>query len=457
MNGNEEQQPAPGSPQPPEQRTPPRAHRSLRQEPEREPTPEELIAAVESLESRDKGWVHTLLVLGFTLLAFSATGLLQNPWLDVVILVAVIFIHELGHFIGMRIFRYRNVKMFFIPFFGAGVSGEHIHVEGWKKAVVCLLGPLPGLFIGLALLWFNLRKGDPIHQQVATTFILLNAFNLLPVYPLDGGRMVQEILFVRSRHLEAGFRVVAGLTLMGGAWVLGAWVLGIVGFFVLTSASYAWRIGGLADTLKACGLVEEGPPPERLPPDVAAVMIPLIKDGFPHVGAAKDYAPHARAIWEKLAARPPEALASAILMVVYGASFAILIGGLLSYGLASSFGWQQDMTQGRQAISQRRHADAIRHYQDAVGNSNNMSELDPRRAESQEALGQAHAVAGEFAAAEESLRKAVALRQKIGEPVAWADALIMLAGVLEKRNGDAEEIGRLRQKAKELNAVALRD
>lgn len=426
-------------------------------QPEREPTPEELIAAVESLESRDKGWMHTLLVLGFTLLAFSATGLLQNPWLDVVILVAVIFIHELGHFAGMRYFRYRNVKMFFIPFFGAGVSGEHLHVEGWKKAVVCLLGPLPGLFIGLALLWYNLRKGDPIHAQVATTFILLNAFNLLPVYPLDGGRMLQEILFVRSRHLEAGFRVVAGLTLMGGAWLLGAWVLGIVGFFVLTSASYAWRIGGLAETLKACGLMEEGPPPERLPPDVAAVMIPLIKDGFPHVGAAKDYAVHARAIWEKLAARPPGPLASAILMAVYGASFVVLIGGLLIYGLAFSFGWQQDMTRGRTAVSQRRHVEAIRHYQDAVGRSSNMQELDPRRAESLEALGQAQALAGEFAAAEESLRKAVALREKIGEPVTWADALIALAGVLENRDGNAEEIGRLRQKARELNALAPRN
>ena len=38
------------------------------------------------------------------------------------ILVGVLFVHELGHWVAMRVFGYRNLKMFFIPFFGAGLG-----------------------------------------------------------------------------------------------------------------------------------------------------------------------------------------------------------------------------------------------------------------------------------------------------------------------------------------------
>jgi hypothetical protein len=45
----------------------------------------------------------------------------------------------------MRIFHYRDVRMFFIPFFGAAVSGRHYNIAGWKKAVVSMMGPVPAL------------------------------------------------------------------------------------------------------------------------------------------------------------------------------------------------------------------------------------------------------------------------------------------------------------------------
>ena len=38
----------------------------------------------------------------------------------------------------MRAFKYRNVQMFFIPFFGAAVTGRNFSVAGYKKAIVSL-------------------------------------------------------------------------------------------------------------------------------------------------------------------------------------------------------------------------------------------------------------------------------------------------------------------------------
>jgi hypothetical protein len=54
-----------------------------------------------------------------------------------VILVGVLLFHELGHYAGMRLFGYRDVRMFFIPFFGAAVSGKRGGVARGKRGSCC--------------------------------------------------------------------------------------------------------------------------------------------------------------------------------------------------------------------------------------------------------------------------------------------------------------------------------
>src|SRR6202007_1919557 len=64
----------------------------------------------------------------FLLVEFSSSGTLLN----VGFLVAVLFLHESGHWLGMRLFGWRDLKVFFIPFFGAAVSGKRSGAESWK-------------------------------------------------------------------------------------------------------------------------------------------------------------------------------------------------------------------------------------------------------------------------------------------------------------------------------------
>jgi len=77
--------------------------------------------------------------LALSVLVFLWLGL---PLLFLLILLLVIVFHELGHYIGMWIFGYRDLRMFFIPFFGAAVSGVKYGVPVWQQATVLLLGPL---------------------------------------------------------------------------------------------------------------------------------------------------------------------------------------------------------------------------------------------------------------------------------------------------------------------------
>jgi hypothetical protein len=67
------------------------------------------------------------------------------------ILVGVLLFHETRHFIGMRLCGYEDVSMFFIPFFGAAVTGCKYRAPVWQQVVIVLLGPLPA---GLAPIAF---------------------------------------------------------------------------------------------------------------------------------------------------------------------------------------------------------------------------------------------------------------------------------------------------------------
>jgi Zn-dependent protease len=133
--------------------------------------------------------------------AFALVALRDRSMADVLILLGVLLFHELGHLAGMKLFGYRDVRMFFIPFFGAAVSGRPMATTAWHEAVVLLLGPLPGIVIAIPALVFSIAFDSAIARDAAFMLIAINAFNLLPLAPLDGGRLFQLLLFSRQRLL----------------------------------------------------------------------------------------------------------------------------------------------------------------------------------------------------------------------------------------------------------------
>jgi len=125
----------------------------------------------------------------------------------IIILVGVIFIHELGHLIGMRYFGYTDLKMFFIPFLGAAAYGKNVDAPRHHKAIVSLMGPIPGILLGFVLIGASsyMVIEAPMIWTVwtaAALLIIVNGFNLLPIKPLDGGWFLKEILFCRNIFLE---------------------------------------------------------------------------------------------------------------------------------------------------------------------------------------------------------------------------------------------------------------
>ncbi len=121
-------------------------------------------------------------------------GFYLGPWFAVG-LVSMLFIHEMGHVIAMRIKGLGTPAPVFIPFLGA-----LIFAPGFKdretEAFVGLGGPLLGTIGALACfaLWpLTDGKTAEILLLVSYTGLFLNLFNLLPISPLDGGRVTQVV------------------------------------------------------------------------------------------------------------------------------------------------------------------------------------------------------------------------------------------------------------------------
>ncbi len=109
-------------------------------------------------------------------------------WKFAVGFVALLFIHEMGHYIQLRREGVKPSGMVFIPFLGAAVATRSLGGSALAEARVGLAGPILGSLACLvpAAIW--LATGEEFWQALAFTGFFLNLFNLVPVVPLDGGR-----------------------------------------------------------------------------------------------------------------------------------------------------------------------------------------------------------------------------------------------------------------------------
>jgi Zn-dependent protease len=114
------------------------------------------------------------------------------------LITAIVIFHELGHFFAMKFFRYKDLGIFFIPLLGAYVSGTKREVSQKESAIILLAGPLPGIIAGI--IFHLLYQQDPsLHiagisfTDISIMLIFLNILNLLPIYPLDGGQLLNRV------------------------------------------------------------------------------------------------------------------------------------------------------------------------------------------------------------------------------------------------------------------------
>jgi Zn-dependent protease len=102
--------------------------------------------------------------------------------------VALLFLHEMGHYIQLRREGVRPSAMVFIPFLGAAVFSRSLGGNALAEARVGLAGPVLGTASALALIPVAEATDSDFVRALAFTGLFLNLFNLVPMLPFDGGR-----------------------------------------------------------------------------------------------------------------------------------------------------------------------------------------------------------------------------------------------------------------------------
>ena len=108
-------------------------------------------------------------------------------------LIGLIFVHEMGHWLEAKRQGLPVSAPLFIPFLGASIFLKEHPASAWKEFQLAIAGPLLGSLGALGVYAVAVAEDSNKLRAIAFLGFFINLFNLLPVVPLDGGRIVAAI------------------------------------------------------------------------------------------------------------------------------------------------------------------------------------------------------------------------------------------------------------------------
>ena len=125
----------------------------------------------------------------FSMFVSAAVYVWLGGWWFGIGLVVLLFIHEMGHVLEARRQGLPVSVPIFIPFMGALITMKQMPHDAWREAKLAIAGPLLGSAGALALYIAGVAEDSRPLKALAFLGFFINLFNLLPVIPLDGGRI----------------------------------------------------------------------------------------------------------------------------------------------------------------------------------------------------------------------------------------------------------------------------
>ncbi len=180
---------------------------------------------------KDAGTQNQLIGLANHGLVLSVVALLSFwyllGWQDALLVAAITVLHEAGHAVAMRMVGIEVRGIYLVPFVGGAAVPKTAYTSQGHLGFVALMGPGFSLIptLGLAVMFW--ATGDPRLLHAVSMFALLNAINLLPIYPLDGGLILNALLGSVSRRLALVAGWIGVLVGLGIALYLQSFLIGI--------------------------------------------------------------------------------------------------------------------------------------------------------------------------------------------------------------------------------------
>ncbi|WP_079434263.1 site-2 protease family protein [Zoogloea sp. LCSB751] len=130
-----------------------------------------------------------LLTTGGTMLFSLGVYALIWGWRYAAGFIVLLFCHEMGHYVAARQRGLNVGAPTFIPFVGAWINLKEQPMNAETEAYVAMAGPLAGTVAALACYFLARAEDSTLLLAISYSGFFLNLFNLIPVPPLDGGRM----------------------------------------------------------------------------------------------------------------------------------------------------------------------------------------------------------------------------------------------------------------------------
>ena len=164
-------------------------------------------------------------------------------WRFAVGLVALLFIHEMGHALVMKLKGIPIGGLTFIPLLGAAVTMRRMPQNARDEAEVGIAGPIAGaIACAFCLFLAYMPMADQIWAPLAYFGFFINLFNLIPIVPFDGGRVLAAI---DRRVWILGFVGLLGFQIW--EWLNGSFSFWLL-FFVVIAFTQLWSRGAAAKT-----------------------------------------------------------------------------------------------------------------------------------------------------------------------------------------------------------------
>lgn len=197
---------------------------------------------------------RTALISAGAVLSF----LLLFGWIGTLLLLAILLIHEFGHWLAFRMSGHPAPRIMLVPFLGGVATGNHPHKSRFDEAFCALMGPAFSILPVAAILllvawnvpaelvaqpgWFLLAQYLESFERyilfgapLLLAFGAVNALQMLPILPLDGGQVLRAV--IASTSIVWGRRILIAMALLAVAGFVS------IGDYVLASLAALGGVG----------------------------------------------------------------------------------------------------------------------------------------------------------------------------------------------------------------------
>lgn len=165
---------------------------------------------------------YLVMALGFVLTGY---------YINLIIFTSLIIVHELGHYLVAKILKFNVLEIIVYPYGGVTKISDYINRGINEEILITSSGVIMQYFFYLFLLY--LGKLGFIRMYVLSLIELYNSqiilFNLLPIYPLDGGKILNLLLAKFFSYNLANVLTV----------IISVGIIGLVLFFNIYNYSYS--------------------------------------------------------------------------------------------------------------------------------------------------------------------------------------------------------------------------